>query len=107
MIQGGGGGILFLSMIQGGESDSKCESWPWPDIYVLYEDIKFETEEETERFISETNAKNIEIKMEIPSAPEEEPEDLETDEEPKDQEDDEESDDIEEEQDLDRVTDEV
>ena len=42
-----------------------------------YEDIKFETEEEIEKFISETNKKHIEIKMEIPSAPEEEYEDLE------------------------------
>ena len=45
-----------------------------------YEDIKFETEEETEQFISETNKKNIKIKMEIPSAPEEEPEYLEEEE---------------------------
>ena len=42
-----------------------------------YEEIKFETEEEIEKFISETNEKHIEIKMEIPSAPEEEYEDLE------------------------------
>ena len=37
----------------------------------LSEEIKFETEEENEKFISETNKKDIKIKMEIPTAPEE------------------------------------
>ena len=47
-----------------------------PKDLTLYEDIKFETEEDNRKFLEEANAKNIEIKMEIPSAPEEEPEDL-------------------------------
>ena len=37
----------------------------------FYEKIKLETEEQNEKFIAETNGKNIEIKMEIPTAPEE------------------------------------
>ena len=37
-----------------------------------YEEIKLEMEEQNEKFIAETNGKNIEIKMEIPTAPKEE-----------------------------------
>ena len=38
---------------------------------TFFDEIKFETEEENEKFISEVNKKGIEIKMEIPTAPEE------------------------------------
>ena len=56
--------------------EEKPEQEYIPEDSYPYEDIKFETEEEVEKFISKTHEKNIEIKMEIPSAPEEETEDL-------------------------------
>lgn len=60
--------------------EEKPEQEYIPEDSYPYEEIKFETEEEIEKFISETNEKHIEIKMEIPSAPEEEYEDREEDE---------------------------
>ena len=52
-----------------------------PKVLTLFDDIEFETEEETEKFISETIKKDIEIKMEIPTAPEEDPSEIEIQEE--------------------------
>ena len=43
-----------------------------PGVTVMFDKINLETEEETEKFISETNEKDIEIKIEIPTAPLEE-----------------------------------
>jgi len=57
--------------------EEKPEQEYIPEDSYPYEEIKFETEEEIEKFISETKEKHIEIKMEIPSAPEEEYEDQE------------------------------
>ena len=42
-----------------------------PNILTFFNEIKFETEEENEKFISELNKKGIEIKMETPTSPEE------------------------------------
>ena len=66
--------------------------------WTLYEEIKLETEEDNREFLEEANAKNIEIKMEIPSAPEEETEDLNIEEDSDEESDVEE--DLEEEEDL-------
>ena len=43
-----------------------------PGVTIIFDEINFETEEENEKFISETNKKDIEIKIEIPTAPLEE-----------------------------------
>ena len=43
-----------------------------PDTVVFYEEIKLKMEEQNEKFVSDTKEKNIEIKMEVPTAPEEE-----------------------------------
>ena len=42
-----------------------------PNALVFYNEIELETEEQNEKFVSDTKKKEIEIKMEVPTAPEE------------------------------------
>ena len=42
-----------------------------PNALMFYDEIKLETEEQNEKFVSDTKKKEIEIKMEVPTAPEE------------------------------------